>query len=130
MRMPYIIDTYAWIEYFRGTEKGRKVSKLLEKNDTFITAECCVFELKCWALSDNLDFSRILQVVKSISRIYPIWFDDWTNAAEIRNHCRKTIKDFGLVDSLLVAMQRKHNAKVVSGDKHFKTLDNVYYIGD
>ncbi len=129
--MLYIVDTYAWVEYFRGTVKGSKFNRIIQNdNNSFITPECCVFELKCWTQKDNLDFEKILQVVKSISKIEPISYDDWIKASKIRHFHRKKIKDFGLVDSLIVAMKEKHKSMIISGDKHFKTLKDVYYIGD
>ena len=128
--MIYVIDTYAWVEYFRGTEKGKKLQKLLEQEHRFITPVCCVFELKSWALSENLDFAAILNTVQSQSRIKPVSDSDWEEAAEARHKHRKTIKDFGLVDALIVVIQQRLKAKVVSGDKHFKTLRNVVYIGE
>lgn len=128
--MMYVIDTYAWIEYFRGTEKGRKVNPLFNHDtNRFLTPECCVFELKCWTLSENIDFKAVLQTVRSISTIETVSYDSWLRAAKIRHDCRKNIKDFGLVDSLIVAIQEKHKAMIISGDKHFKTLKGVYYIG-
>jgi hypothetical protein len=35
-----------------------------------------------------------------------------------------------LVDALIVVVQQNRHAKVISGDRHFKTLKNVVYIGD
>ncbi len=128
--MNYVIDSYAWVEYFRGTEKGKKLQKLLEQGYRFITPVCCVFELRSWALSENLDFARTLNVVRSVSVVESIRDADWEEAAEVRHKHRKNIKDFGLVDALIVVVQKRNNAKVVSGDRHFKTLSNVYYIGD
>jgi hypothetical protein len=69
LKMNYVIDTYAWVEYFRGTDKGKKLQELLDQDHTFITPICCIFELRSWALSGNLDFIRILNVVRSISGI-------------------------------------------------------------
>jgi predicted nucleic acid-binding protein len=128
--MNYVIDTYAWVEYFRGTDKGKKLKSLLEQNHRFFTPVCCIFELRSWALSDSLDFTRILNVVRSVSGIEPINDDDWEEAAVVRHKHRKTIKDFGLVDALIVVVQQNRHAKVISGDRHFKTLKNVVYIGD
>jgi predicted nucleic acid-binding protein len=130
LKMNYVIDTYAWVEYFRGTDKGKKLQELLDQDHTFITPICCIFELRSWALSGNLDFIRILNVVRSISGIESLKDADWEEAAVVRHKHRKTIKDFGLVDALIVVVQQNRHAKVISGDRHFKTLKNVVYIGD
>jgi hypothetical protein len=54
--------------------------------------------------------------------------EDWL-AAETRHEIRKNIVDFGLIDSI-IAKQRKIKCKIISGDKHFKNLEDVEYVGD
>ncbi len=44
--MLYIIDSYAWVEYFRGSPKGEILRALfLEEENTFATIECCLGEI-------------------------------------------------------------------------------------
>jgi hypothetical protein len=54
----------------------------------------------------------------------------WIGAAKIRFEMRKKIKNFGLIDSILVAKQQEFKCKVISGDFHFKSLKNVVYMGE
>ena len=42
---------------------------------------------------------------------------------------RIKIKDFGLIDSSLIAKQNEINNIMVSGDKHFKDMKNIVYVG-
>ena len=39
------------------------------------------------------------------------------------------IKNFGLIDALLVAKQKEIKCRIVSGDLHFKNLKQVVYMG-
>jgi predicted nucleic acid-binding protein len=124
-----IVDSYAWVEYLRGTKKGEKVKSLLNKrNNDFITIECCIAELKGWSLKNEINFDKVFRVIKSNSRIIPVLIKDWVKAAEIRFEMRKKIKDFGLIDSILVAKQKELNCLVLSGDKHFRNLKDVEFI--
>ena len=106
--MNYIVDTYAWIEYFRGTEEGNVLAELLkEGSHKFITLECCIAELACHAFITKHDFKAMLDYVKSNSIILPILLPLWIKSARIRGTMRKSIKKFGLIDSLILAKQKE-----------------------
>ncbi len=126
----YIVDTYAWVEYFIGSESGLKLKNLLDnKNNKFITIECCLAELRGFCLREEADFSKMYGIIKKNSVILPVLTTHWLQAAKIRQETRKKIKDFGLVDAILVAKQNELKCHIVSGDKHFKGMKNVVYIG-
>ncbi len=129
--MKYVIDTYAWVEYFIGSGKGQKVKKIIhDKGNEIVTPECCLAELKGWCMRERRDFERAYLIIRSDSEIESIYTEDWLESAEIKHEVRRKIKDFGLIDSTIVAKQRRHGCTVLSGDKHFKTLKNVEYVGD
>jgi predicted nucleic acid-binding protein len=123
----YIIDTYAWIEYFTGSKQGELVKKLLgHKEHKAITMECCVAELKGYCLREDWDFQRVFRVVNAQSIILPVLREHWLRAAEIRSEYR--IPNFSLVDALLVAKQEELKCRIASGDSHFKSLRNVLFL--
>lgn len=127
--MLFIIDTYAWVEYFIGSKRGLKVKKLLDDvKNSFVTLECCLAELKGWCLKENVDFGKLYNVIVSNSAIVPIESDEWIKAAELRYNMRKQRKDFGLIDALILAKQKKLACKILTGDRHFKGLKNVVLI--
>ena len=68
--MIYIIDTYAWVEYSKGSEKGLKLFSLLKntKNELF-TPITVLTELKDYCLGSGRDFDELLAVVRSNSHI-------------------------------------------------------------
>lgn len=128
--MIYIMDTYAWIEYFIGSEKGLIVKNIIDdKKNKIITMECCLAELNGFSLKNDMDFEKIYNVVKTNSLILPVLKEHWLNAATIRHELRHKISNFGLIDSILVSKQLELKCKIVSGDTHFKTVKNVIYIG-
>ena len=127
--MIYIIDSWAWIEYFTGSKAGLILRNLLDnKNHKFITIECTVAELKSYCLRTNNDFSQIYNVLKRNSIILPVLTNHWLESAEIRHEIRKRVNDFGLIDAILVSKQNELKCKIVSGDPHFKGLKNIVYL--
>ena len=129
--MIYIVDSWAWIEYFIGSNKGLILKRLIDnKNHKFITMECTLSELKSYCLRTNNDFAHIHRIIKRNSVILPVLAAQWLKAAQIKHEIRKKVRGFGLIDSILVAKQNEFKCKIVSGDKHFKNMKNVIYIGD
>jgi hypothetical protein len=43
--MKYLIDSYAWIEYFMGTEAGEKAKPIIESQHEKITPTMCLAEV-------------------------------------------------------------------------------------
>ena len=125
----YIIDSYAWVEYFLGSEKGSILKKLfLNAENSFLTVECCLAELKGWALKNNQDFEKIFTIIRANSSIVKIGENDWILAADHRFEQRKTQPDFGLIDAVLLAKQEERRCTIISGDKHFKKLKKVLFL--
>jgi predicted nucleic acid-binding protein len=125
----YLIDTYAWIEYFIGSKKGEQVKQIIEdKKNIILTSESCLAEIKGWALRENIDFDKLYAIVRRISSIQCILTQDWLEAALIRNEMRKKKKGFGMMDALIVAQQKRMACKVVSGDPHFENLKDAIFI--
>ncbi len=128
--MIYIIDTYGWIEYFKGSKKGEIVEKIINNKNKIITLECCIAEIMIYCLRNNLDFSSALHLIRTNSYIFPVLIDTWLDAAHIKFEIRKNRPGFGIIDAILVSKQKEKKAKIVSGDPHFKGLTNVVYIGE
>ena len=45
MSKKYVIDSYAWIEYFTGSELGEKVKSLIENSEEKLTPTICLAEV-------------------------------------------------------------------------------------
>jgi len=125
----YLLDTYAWVEYLIGSKKGIKVKKIIEnEKNTLSTPENCISEIKLWCLANNEDFKKLFGIVKMGSVIEPINLINWLKAAEIRHGNRKEMKDFGLMDSIILAKQEEIKGIILTGDLHFKNKKNVEFL--
>ena len=127
--MLYIIDTYAWMEYFIGSKKGEVLIKLLsDETNELITVDCCLAEIKGWSLRNSLNFEQLFNIIRANSKIILMSENNWIQAGKERFEQRKTQKDFGLIDSAILVKQKELRTQVVSGDKHFKNLKNIVFL--
>ncbi len=127
--MLYIIDSYAWIEYFIGSKKGAVLRTLFqEKKNQFLTVECCLAEIQGWCLVNAKDFTSLFKIIRANSEITSLTEHDWIDAGKERFTQRKTQKDFGLIDATLLVKQKSLRCKIISGDKHFALLKDVVFL--
>jgi predicted nucleic acid-binding protein len=123
-----IIDSYAWIEYFFGSEKGKRVRDAMEQKECY-TLESNLAEIYEWSKKNDEDFSFLQKIIIVKSRILPINRRDWLRGVEIKLEQRKKQRDFGLVDGLMIAKQEELKCGLITGDKHFKNVKNVVFLG-
>ncbi len=128
--MIYLIDTHAWVEYVIGSTSAVVMKRLFENpKNKFITSECSLAEIRSYCLINKRNFEEVYKIVKRNSITLPVLHYHWIEAAKIRFEIRKRVKDFGLIDSILVVKQNELKATIISGDSHFKGQKNVMYIG-
>ncbi|MHA1729886.1 MAG: type II toxin-antitoxin system VapC family toxin [Promethearchaeota archaeon] len=125
----YLFDTYAWVEYFLGTEKGEKVKFLLEENE-ISTSIISIAELSDKYYRERLfeEWKERYNFIINKSAILPISLKCVENVGQRKWELRKTKKGIGLVDSLIIETAKENSLLVVTGDPHFSNLENVYFL--
>ena len=69
--MRVIFDTYAWIEYFKGSKQGEIVNEYLKEHE-IITPSIVLLELSYRADKEGWDIKRYLSFIKIHSSIIGI----------------------------------------------------------
>ena len=125
----FVVDAWAWIEYFRGTEYGTKLNDILEDSTTDVyTCAITVAEIVSKIARDNRDTEAAYNIVVSNSQIVKLDEQISRQAGLIHYKMRQTCKDFGIADAFILAAANKLEAKIVTGDPHFKGLKNAIMI--
>lgn len=119
--MKFVFDAFAWIEYFNGSESGKKVSELIEseENDVF-SSIITITEVSSILKRNEKDVELGYKSIIDLSKIYFINSEFAKEAGILHAETRKNIKDFGLADAFVLLTARKLGAKIVTGDPHFK----------
>lgn len=129
--MTYVIDSYAWLEYFMGTDAGRKAAEIIdspvyEKS----TPSICLAEIYAKVLktegSDSAEIRK--EFIKSKTALNVLIEEVAINAAKINVQMKLKVSGWGLADSIVLATARNRGGKVVTGDSHFKGLAETYFI--
>lgn len=122
------MDAYAWIEYLNGSSAGFNVKEILESENEVYTCAVTVAEVASKVKRANMDVEVALNAVKMLSQIVDIDFIMAKNAGETHAEMRKKIKDFGLGDCFVLECKNKIGGKIVTGDEHFRGMDDVVFI--
>lgn len=128
MSHEYIVDSYAWVEYFRGSEAGKKVKEFIEGGKA-ATATITVAELReKYAREDRPYFDEDLLFIAASTAIINLTKDIAVKAGEINATMKTRVKGWGMADSIILATAQATKARVVTGDKHFEGLKQTILI--
>ncbi|MFH1391730.1 MAG: PIN domain-containing protein [Candidatus Diapherotrites archaeon] len=114
-----LFDTYAWVEFFNGTKKGKIVKNML-KTKTCYTSAISIAELSAWIEKTENERKKTFEDIKKFSTIISIDNSTLESAGIIKAEKRKNTKGIGLVDCIIISTGRQYNLQIVTGDKHFK----------
>jgi len=126
--MKIIMDAYAWIEYLDGTKKGLKVKEFLMQPNEIYTSSFTIAEVISRSKRQEKNTDLVYQALSINSKIIQITPKIARDAGLFHAEMHKKIRDFGLIDSLLLVLARRLNAKILTGDKHFKQFKEAIFL--
>ncbi|KXB02068.1 hypothetical protein AKJ44_01430 [candidate division MSBL1 archaeon SCGC-AAA261F17] len=124
--MTVLVDSWAWIEYFKGSEAGGRAREIIEDpSETIILSTINIAEVYRRILEDydETKAEEKREVMKDRSFVHPVDEDIAVDSAKIKIERR-----WGLGDSIIYATAKRENAKVLTGDPHFKGLEETIFI--
>jgi len=128
-----VFDAYAWVEYALDSPKAETVARMLESSSEAFTPASVLAELKESMLRHGIRRSRIRQVltfVRSRTIVAEIDAEIAEVAGETNFRQKKKVKNWGMLDSFVLAVAAVKGGKVLTGDPHFKNMNDVIYIGE
>ena len=129
MTSKYIVDAWAWIEYFRGSESGAKLNEILENPATEVYAcAITIAEVISKTARDGKDVEAAYNMLLSNAQIMKMDEQISKQAGLLHHKMRLTRKDFGIADAYILATANILKAKIITGDPHFKGLENAIMI--
>ena len=132
-----VYDTYAWIEYFRGSDKGAVVKRLLESHEGYtpsiVLAEVARKYRREGFNEDDI-LKRLLFIVGK-TEVVTINIEISLKASETYLELLELSKKLrlrtpSLADAIVYSIGMLKQDKLVTGDKLFRNMENIIYIGD
>lgn len=125
-----VIDSFAWVEYLRGSPTGKEVDRLLARHP------CATPTIVIAELSDKYEregiegFTRDVDEIDSRSRIVPLDRSIAEEAGRVKAEARKRLPDFPLADGIVYASAKALGADVLTGDPHFRGWKSVVFLSE
>ncbi len=129
--MKYVIDSYAWLEYFMGTEKGAKAKALIDSREhEKLTPSICIAEVyaKALKLEGEAGAEEKRAFMKASSAFIALNESIAVQAAKLDVSLKRSVEGWGLADSIVLATAKFTGSKVLTGDTHFEALEDVQLI--
>lgn len=131
-----VMDSYAWIELFLGSEKGKKVIEIVSSADEVITPDLVLAEIGRKYIREGANEKEVKNRLKFIEENSivvcldaDISIEGGKAYLELLEKSKKESKNKpALTDSILLALARKYSAKILSGDKVFEGMKEVILI--
>ena len=125
--MTVLIDSWAWIEYFKGSKAGKKAKEIIENlEERAVISTINIAEVYRWILRlyDEGKAEEKREAMRQRAFVYDVDEETAVEAAKIRHQ-----KNWGLADSIVYATAKRANAKILTGDIDFKDLEGIIFIG-
>jgi len=120
-----LVDSWAWIEYFKGSEAGKKAKEVIEGREQLLLATINAAEIYRFLLQNKSeDAEKLIKFVLSSSFIIPLETDLALRSAKLKHNLK-----IRLADAIVIATAEENKAQILTGDDDFKNMKNVIYIG-
>jgi len=120
-----MLDSFAWMEYFMGTQKGEKVKKLVDDDSQLYTSPIVIAEIFSKSLRTDGNADERKEFIMKRCAVVALDVNTAVEAAKIHAQNKIKIPDFGLADAIILASARSRKIKVLTGDPHFKNFSDA-----
>ena len=130
-----VLDSYAWIEYFLGGDSGRIVKEYLDGEEVF-TPSIVLAEVARKYLREGVDEEDVVKrLIFIVSRSNILELDVQLSVLAAKAYLEllkmakeKKLKTPSLTDGIVLAAGRMLKARIVTGDEHFKGLNETIFL--
>lgn len=117
----YVLDSWAWIAYFDGTEPGKRVDHIILSAEAF-TSAVTVAEVLSKAERQGKNTEKIFDFMVSLSKVIDVNPDIAKAVGLLHAQIKKSSPNFSLADAFTLQTAKHLGAKVLTGDPDFKGI--------
>ncbi len=125
--MTVLIDSWAWIEYWKGGKFAKNAAKYIDGDEEAFVSTINLTEIYTWvARTYGEETAKIkLETVEKRTYIIPVEKSIAVEAARL-----KLKHKLGIADAVVLATANHVKGNVVTGDPDLKSIDKVSFIGE
>lgn len=125
----FLVDSSAWIEYFRATAVGAKVKSIVENSEnTILTPNIVTAEVISKILREGEETEKIISAIKTLSVPAEENQSYYFEVGKEHFLMKKNFKNISLADAIIKVLGEKNNARIITKDIHLKGK-NTFFIG-
>ncbi|MBI4257836.1 MAG: PIN domain-containing protein [Thaumarchaeota archaeon] len=121
----FIVDSWAWIEYLRGSRAGQKVREKIEHQEELLTHIVTIAEIMSKLKRESLDTEGAWKAITASSKLITIDANDAKNTGLLHAYIKRKNANFSLADAFVLHAAKKLNGKVLTGDPDFKGINEA-----
>ena len=121
----FVLDTWVWVEYWRG---NGTVRPWVEERSPLFSSTITFAETVRYFTSQGIDPATILLCLDDIrarSTVIPVDEAIAISAGHLKNR-----EVEGIADAIILATARAGGHQVVTGDPHFRDVEDAVYLGE
>jgi PIN domain nuclease of toxin-antitoxin system len=123
----FILDSWAWLEYFRGSKTGLMVKHHLEKGGT-LTHSVTISEVISKLRRQGEDTRDARQAFAALPRIVDTDRATAAEVGELHAKVRIEVPNFSLADAFVLEAARRLELKVLTGDPDFRGIKEAEFL--
>jgi predicted nucleic acid-binding protein len=122
-----LIDSCAWIEYFGDLPLAEKYAVYIEKADKkkYVTPSIVLYEVYK-KIKKDVSEEKALEAVAYILAYTSVHYLTEKTAIEAAEASLE--QGLPMADAIILATARLHNAKIITGDEHFRGMQEAEFI--
>jgi predicted nucleic acid-binding protein len=115
-----VLDSWAWIELFSGSERGSRIDRELSKASEVFTSSVTLAEIVSASARRGRPVEDKVLAVRGRSKVVSPSSEDSVGAGLLHAEVKQTSPNFSLADSFVLQLARKVGARVLTGDPDFR----------
>lgn len=123
----YVVDSSAWIEYFDGSEKGKKL-KLIIETQRLSTSSIAIAEIVDVSIRRRRTHAAEIQFIENRSTMLLPGPGLCMLAGQLKSEHRKKHPKFGLIDAIHLATAIQQKATLLTTDTDFAGMKNTLVV--
>ncbi len=121
-----MIDSWTWIEYFRGSEAGERAREFIDGDEEAVVSTINLAEVYRWIIR----FYPVEVAEEKVRAMkHRCTVIEVTERIAIESAKLKHRLKLGLEDAIILATAREMGAKLLTGDPDFKGMEGVVFLG-